>query len=262
MAASLILLATPVGLIETLVASSGLSEALPAAAPPLGWKARAILSAFGAAMALGLIWAGEDRQRVQRGAPSPQQKGRPGRASGVDIMGFALSKLGWLSRGRRGSPSARGPALRRADAHPDAPARTPIFASKDFGGLDIFTRTAAARDQADTAALAIPAIAEPAEEEGFAPLPAAQRAGQEIQAVEAEPVAPVRPSPQNLSIAELTERLERGLAERKRTGRTAAVIADMPVERPVPVRDHVEQDVDQALRAALGTLRSMAGRSR
>jgi hypothetical protein len=40
------------------------------------------------------------------------------------------------------------------------------------------------------------------------------------------------------------------------------VIADMPVEQPVPVRDRLEDDVDQALRAALGTLRAMADRTR
>src|SRR3546814_3574799 len=54
----------PVGLVETVVASSGLSEAVPAAAPPLGLKARLLLAGFGAAMALGLIWAGQREKRV------------------------------------------------------------------------------------------------------------------------------------------------------------------------------------------------------
>jgi hypothetical protein len=45
-------------------------------------------------------------------------------------------------------------------------------------------------------------------------------------------------------------------------GRPASVLADMPVEAAVPVRDHVEQGVDEALRAALGNLRNMAGRAR
>jgi len=40
------------------------------------------------------------------------------------------------------------------------------------------------------------------------------------------------------------------------------VIADMPVAPAVPVRDMVAQDADDALRAALGALRSMAGQGR
>jgi hypothetical protein len=40
----------------------------------------------------------------------------------------------------------------------------------------------------------------------------------------------------------------------------AGTIADMPVAPAVPVRASVEQDQDEALRAALGALRSMTGR--
>src|SRR3546814_2807905 len=119
----------PVGLVETVVASSGLSEAVPAAAPPRGLKARLRLAGFGAAMALGLIWAGQREKRVA--LLTHDKQGRGNGASGVSEMGFALSKLNWLSRDRRKS----GPALRRADAHPDAPARSPIFSSdKRRGG--------------------------------------------------------------------------------------------------------------------------------
>ena len=80
---------------------------------------------------------------------------------------------------------------------------------------------------------------------------------------QAERQAAPAPAPiTNLSLSELAERLERGLAQRKRMGRPVSVLADMPVEAAVPVRDHVEQGVDDALRAALGTLRTMAGRAR
>jgi len=40
------------------------------------------------------------------------------------------------------------------------------------------------------------------------------------------------------------------------------VIADMPVASAVPVREAVSEDVEDALRAALGTLRTMTGRPR
>ena len=54
-------------------------------------------------------------------------------------MGFAFSKLGALTRRRRpGAGAEDGPIVRRADAHPDARPRRPIFASSDFNAPDIF----------------------------------------------------------------------------------------------------------------------------
>ncbi|AMK24503.1 MULTISPECIES: hypothetical protein [unclassified Sphingobium] len=272
--AGLLLFSLPVGLVETVVASSGLSEAIPAAAPPLGMTARLLLAGFGAVMALGLIGAGKREKRVA--LLTHDKQGRGNGAAGVSKMGFALSKLSWLSRDR----SKSGPALRRADAHPDAPARAPIFASRDFGGLDIFARTAPGRDEveaevaddvAPAAGLSIPSMPEEmTEESAFARL---QRAfsPETVDADYEEIAEPAQPQTTNarahtpvahLSLAELTHRLERGLAQRKRMGRPASVLADMPVEAAVPVRDHVEQGVDEALRAALGNLRNMAGRAR
>lgn len=262
--AGLALWSLPVGFVETVVASSGISEALPAAAPPLGMKARLVLAGFGALMALGLFTAGVG----QRGVPrlTHDTSGRDENAPGADIMGFALSKLSWLSRNRGESSRTRGPALRRADAHPDNPARAPIFASRDFSGLDIFTRREEARPVVEEAAAPLSGpVQEPAEV--FAPLGRATI--EEEVAFEAPPEAapvsqPEVPAPlgEHLSIAELTARLEQGLAHRKRIARPVSVLADMPVQPAVPVRDHVEQDTDEALRLALGTLRSMTGRAR
>ena len=184
-------------------------------------------------------------------------------------MGFAFSKLTALARGRAVPvEDAPVPALRRADAHPDAPARAPIFARKDFDGLDIFDRAS----QEEAAAPAEPTFlrdapsavepdrqeAESLRDEPLSFVPPAER--------REEPLAPLplRAPTQGLSIAELTERLERGLSQRTRATvppvTCEGVLADMPVAQPVPVRDHVAQDADAALREALGTLRSMAGR--
>ena len=266
LAVALIVLAAPVGFVETLVASSGLSEALPAAAPPLGWKARLLLAAFGALMAMGTAWAGRDQGRS---AGQEKQDGRRHGAPGVKIMGFALSKLNWLARSR-GVSASRGsrPALRRADAHPDAPARAPIFASRDFGGLDIFPRIASGRSE-EAGAVA------PEQPSVVLALPRMVAASAPSEAIEAdyedvvEPVVTATAGPDPLppaaplSITELTERLEQGLARRTRASGTGSpMLADMPTEQPVPVRDHVEDDVDQALRAALSTLRAMADRTR
>lgn len=281
-----LLLSMPVGLVETVVTSSGLSEIWPAAAPPLGWTARLTLSGFGALMVLGLVWAGQGRDERERDdgpLAYEQERGRKG-APGVGRMGFALSKLSWLARSREETSRTRGPALRRADAHPDAPARAPIYASRDFGGIDIFGRTAAGRDEgeaprdtapeqameAPAASLAIPGASRALVDGGdfvplaCAPLPDDAMQDEVIEA-EFEDITGPAPGTDALSITELTVRLERGLALRKRAARpegTAAVIADMPVEPAVPVRDHVEQGADEALRAALGTLRMMTARGR
>lgn len=247
-------IAMPVGFIETIVASSGLSEAWALAGPPLGLKARLLLAGFGALMAMGFVWAA----RQDHGAPPSQARTnrRVDRAAGVDIMGFALPKLSWLSR-RRPAGSTR--VVRRADSHPDAPARTPIFASRDFSGIDISPRATDADKspaaQQDSVILSLPR---------FAAEPVVYADYEEIAEPVPEPVVASTPRP--LSIAELTARLESGLARRARATpdvETApAKLADMPIEPAIPVRDRVEDDVDEALRQALTALRALTERPR
>lgn len=277
LAAALLILWIPVGLIEMVVASSGLSESLPAAAPPLGLKARLLLAGFVALMAVGLMGL------MRRQDQADEQEGRRLRVQGARKMGFAFSKLTALARGRAAPVDDAIPSLRRADAHPDAPARAPIFASRDFNGLDIFARPDAIRRPlaihpepeqdaiVPSAGLVMPSAPLPiAEEELPQPTflrPAAPVAEPEAGQEAAAPAAPLDPIPtQGLSITELTQRLERGLAQRSRApaadAGTVRVIADMPVTPAVPVRDMVAQDADDALRAALGALRNMAGRGR
>lgn len=276
LAAALLVLWIPVGLIEMVVASSGLSESLPAAAPPLGFKARLLLAGFAALMAVGVMGM---MRRQDRPA---EQEGRRLRVQGARKMGFAFSKLTALARGRAAPVECDAPMLRRADAHPDAPARAPIFASRDFGGADIFARPDAQRRPlvvhpepeqdaiVPSAGLDMPSAPLPMAEEAL-PQPTFLRPAAPVAEPEAEPeaaasAAPLDPIPtQGLSITELTQRLERGLALRSRTPAETGnvrVIADMPVTPAVPVRDTVAQDADDALRAALGALRSMAGRGR
>jgi hypothetical protein len=305
--AALAVLWTPVGLMEMMVASTGLSEALPAAAPPLGLTARLMMAGFAALMAAGLVSvAGRDAGKEID--VDEIWGGRDNAAKGENKMGFALSKLAAFARGRVDGK----PTLRRADAHPDAPARAPIFASRDFDGLDIFNRAASrAKAQGEAAPFSAAAsIAAPApsmsavrkpweqpEEAGprFAPPaflspdltppePVAMSAAFNHVSVKAgdpsafadvatepapEPaielptIEPLVPT-EGLTITQLTARLERGLAQRAGALplRSPRVIADMPVAASVPVREAVEPQADEALAAALGTLRTMATRSR
>ncbi len=298
--AALAVLSAPVGLLEMLVGSAGISEALPAAAPPLGLNARLLIAGFAAAMAVGIAWAvtGYDHSAPGIGAAKGDRK-----------MGFALSKLagsrlGALTRARVTESAPSAPVLRRADAHPDAPARPPIFASRDFGGEDIFAhfsgeeaeergvsamevgldlpRAPAPLDEAELADVA--AVAPPIAARAVGPvltgpsfMPAFASRPEQPEVIDMPAVLPsvVGPEPleprpldsrplATLSIGELTERLERGLSRRSPAGGAAEarVIADMPVVPPVPVRDHVEPDLDEALHAALNSLRTMASRAR
>lgn len=312
--AALALLSTPVGLLEMLVASAGISELVPAAAPPLGMKAKLLLALFVALMAAGITAAARrDAPGASEHRPSgPKEQRRTNSATGANIMGFALSKLAALARGHGRFGDKDAPPLRRADAHPDAPSRAPIFASRDFHGLDIFARTEPGRREivveaepehdpvVPAAGLAMPSApaalpdealrvpgfnrrpaAEPVNDSHWhdaAPLPIGASPAAPVIAPAPEPLAQTPlagPAPEPvaasahanpMSVHELAERLERGLAARARTAgiRMPAPprIADMPVAVAAPVRPAVTPEVDDALSAALGTLRSMAARAR
>lgn len=104
---ALLVALTPGDLLEDLIVQSGLPAILPAAEPPLGATAR-----------LGLALVG---------------------AGGTGLISWLLLFLMVGSRAI-GWPGAAAtindpmvPVLRRADAHPDAPPRRPLFASKDLG---------------------------------------------------------------------------------------------------------------------------------
>jgi hypothetical protein len=102
------LFAMPSDLFSSLVLKSGLPSLVAAAQPPLGATARLAAAGAGAlgafvAVALILRWLG------RAAAPAAP------RANDVETL----------------APDA--PRVRRADAHPDAPPRRPIFAGRDFG---------------------------------------------------------------------------------------------------------------------------------
>jgi hypothetical protein len=150
--------AVPADLLGRAVEATGLPSLVAAADPPLGFKARAILGVVGALAAFGLVFA---------------------LLRGLDRLGAAKAEF---------EPTAEDagmPRLRRRDVHPDAPARRPINAARDFGEP-----------------------APPAEPTPGAPTP--------LWLAEAD-IAGIEPeaAPAPASLAELMERLERGLAHRR-----------------------------------------------
>jgi hypothetical protein len=98
--------AMPDGLFSRIVVASRLPTLLAAAQPPLGMKARLAVVAVLALLVYAFIWSvmraldGIGRKPIASEAPEPE---------------------------------VEAPRLRRADAHPDAPSRRPIFAGRDLG---------------------------------------------------------------------------------------------------------------------------------
>lgn len=310
-AAALVMLSVPVPLLEMVVASTGLSEVVPSAAPPLGLNARAMLAGFAGMLGIGLSLALQARSATEISgtelSEDEEDAGEP--AKGEGKMGFALSKLTSFTRSRGRKAPVLGleaiepmPVLRRADSHPDAPARRPIFASRDFDGTEPFTRPLIALEPeafiepepSEPVALAeyedsgLDLLPLPAEEiEGFAmprsPEPMDDQALL-AEAIVAHDIAAVRVSLDGLSITELVDRFEQGIARRKVLAQAAAasqrmesvlaetdhalaasadpmpVLADIPPVPPVAVRSDVDKDVELALRAALNSLHQMTGR--
>lgn len=98
----------PLDLLDRVVAASGAAAAIPL---PLGFTAR-ILIVVGCMAVLAAITA----------AASPWKKGR----ARIDDESQPFVSTMEM-------PDDFIPVLRRADAHPDAPARPPLFASRDLG---------------------------------------------------------------------------------------------------------------------------------
>lgn len=95
----------PTGSLESLVVDSGIAAVLPMAEPPLGFTARALLVLLcGGGVGL-VVWF-------------------------ALFLAFGTRSI-VLQRARAAADAA--PVLRRADAHPDAPARKPLFAHRELG---------------------------------------------------------------------------------------------------------------------------------
>ena len=103
-AAAVLLALAPRDLIESLAVDSGVAAVLPAAEPPLGATARAVLVLLGAGGLGAIAWLGL----------------------------FLLFGDRPVSFGRDSEAKDSAPTIRRADAHPDANPRRPLSAARDL----------------------------------------------------------------------------------------------------------------------------------
>lgn len=249
----------PTDLFASLIDGAGLPLILSAAQPPLGSTARLVVMAAGAAFSFISVW-------------------------------LLLNRLDGLGRRRTEivpEPEWLAPRVRRADAHPDAPLRRPIFAGSDLGepgednlvadsswldmaatvpghrAEDIGMRTPPSPDQAAAAADETSASGAAAESEGIASLAADEAADEstlelrkdqmadeaEDQAISTEALMARLPLPDGRgeSVSNLIERLDAGLAACE-----WPLAAASPGTPPEPA--------DNRLQAALDELQRMAGR--
>lgn len=260
--AGFVAFAMPESLFSGLVEATRLPDLVPAAQPPLGETAR--LAAAGAAflLAFAAVWA----------------------------LMAALSRVP-ASRKVEAEPEAEAPRLRRADAHPDAPARPPLLA-RDLGeplDLEDFPEAPAEEEPALTEAehRPLPAFLVPQATEAEAevgaepetqwdepetlwtpPQPNWSEAGPEAEPgverppeVEAEPLPiselaaqlPDSEEESDQPLSQLVNRIEFGLS-RKRQALPAA--ADLP---PVVMEDPSEPEkVGHRLRSAINDLQKIA----
>lgn len=303
----------PVALLERAVAASGLAAMVPAAAPPLGETARAVLVALAGlgaaivvALALALPWGPRrgDEDEVERledlseagSAARAEDAGRmglddmtgaeavattpdEGEAGDISVgdapdegtadgdagemgktMGFALSKFSLFRRGAEpmDAPEVDAadrtvhafvaqdevPVLRRFDAHPDAPARQPLVASRDLGAeaLPPVDRTSEPEPVEpmpmvrDVTGLSMPHAPEPLpwetiQQEMERLLKTAHPSDTDMGDVMPQERAERQPT-----IAELADRLERGLERRRAAarGEDAAPAFARPQVAPLP----------------------------
>lgn len=201
--AALLVAVLPEWRMVALVEGLGLPSLLAAAAPPLGATARTLLAVASGAVVGGALFVG--LRLAVRLVPEPREDGVP--------------------------------VLRRADAHPDAPARRPIRASEDLGtprpmrgapaaaaGAPVIERTVPADLDTPLAALDPDAIL-PAPREPVRPVAPLARPPVE----ETFELVPIRRAarvkavsePMPTTITGLLDRLERGAARGVRPQPTA-----------------------------------------
>tara|TARA_R110002110_G_scaffold18182_11_gene76609 strand:+ start:27 stop:1100 length:1074 start_codon:yes stop_codon:yes gene_type:complete len=265
-AAALVIATLPHVYLENIVGATGLSEIVPAAAPPLGNTARgliALMAGMISASALYLILNHKTKPHqggsdmglaIRKNLTSESiEQGREGKARfAVPKLNLSAKSLTKFLKKPKKSPGQVTelkdlPDIRAADRHPDAPARQPIFASSDLGlplaeKIKRFDQppgeketTEPAQPEVQFAEAAEPVVAEAEPQSPF------QERAAESPADNAEPpfeTVGSKADLSTLSLAELADRLEAGLA-RLEALRGHQRVAPMPAKPPAPNPENI-----------------------
>lgn len=263
----------PDGILSRIVEGSGLPSILSAAQPPLGTTARAGVAAVAALATFGTVFM---LLRMLGGSAGKAPR-REREREREDMLPFEVHEV----------QDTSAPRLRRADVHPDAPARRPILAARELGEPDLRPRAPApvetpppvAAEEPEPEAVEVAEVEEVVDVQVAAPVfDELELSGPDIEMIVAAPSAPEvaeAPAPPpapaeatrapsepaaDASIADLMARLERGLA--RRVHRTAAPETHEQVRAPEPEPRPVFQPAgDDRLRSAIENLQKMAARA-
>jgi hypothetical protein len=228
---AIIAMLIPVSIFETITGATGISELVPATAAPLGDTARALIAFLFAAGTFAGLAAIFLRQPVKQSAARPvaaapvvSDKAEPSGAE-PSILATLRQKVADFMESRRAGPVVTElsdlPKLRASDAHPDAPPRRPISATRDLGEVDATVGlpiTPTGEQLADitpepvvpealpiAVAVQAPTVAEPVPEVEPEPEPMS----------EPEPTAIATPVADFESVNSMVDRLETALAKRQ-----------------------------------------------
>lgn len=288
-AAALVVATLPHVYLEDIIGATGLSEIVPAAAPPLGNTARGLIAVVaGMVSASALYLFLNHKMKSQEGGSDMSLAIRKNLASESMDDGrgatarFAVPKLSLsaksLTRFLKKPKKSPGqvtelkdlPDTRPSDRHPDAPARQPIFASSDLG-LPLAEKIQRFDEpifEKDTAELAKPAV--PAAPSVEAPAPAEQPQSPVQEPIAERPAEKSGPQEEPvasnedlsaLSLAQLADRLEVGLA-RLEALQSQERVAPVPEKTFAPSPPPVSPVAEAPAPVAIPPLRSVdAGES-
>jgi hypothetical protein len=251
--AAFVLFAMPEPLLARIFAATHLASLSRALQPPIGETTRLGLTAAAGLLALAFVWS--LLKALDRVPAKAEPAGRP-------VV--------------EADPEA--PRLRKADAHPDAPARRPLLAGRDLGEpLDLEPAQAIEEEkeeedepfipQPEPEAAPLPAFLVPQEPEPE-PVEAVAVEATEPEAVgeEEDPDSePLANEDRHGSITSLMQRFETGLARKKQAlpERAAAALAPAPsAEAPVAEDAAVAAPapVGHRLRSAIADLQRVSSR--
>ncbi len=238
-AAALVIATLPHVYLENVVGATGLSEIIPAAAPPLGNTARGLIAVVAGLVSASAIYLFLNHKPKFLGGGSDMglairnnQTNETMHDDGAAKSRFAVPRLNlstksltkFLKKPKKSPGQVRElkdlPDVRPADRHPDAPTRQPIFASSDLGAplaenIKRFDKAEPSQDAAKPTSHLAPETVKPAPIKAEPePMPKAEKVEKPEGATPVPPAASSPPPLEDLSeltIGQLVDRLESGL---------------------------------------------------
>lgn len=238
-AAALVIATLPHVYLENIVGATGLSEFIPAAAPPLGNTARGLIAVVAGLISASALYlflthktksheGGSDmslalRKNLTR-EPVAEERESKSRFSVPKLNLSAKSLTKFLKKPKKSPGQVTElkdlPDVRAADRHPDAPVRQPIFASSDLGAplaesIKRFDQSAGGKEVAEPVKQSASPVVKPdpfTAEKAMEPVVEEAPEPKQVDD-QAQPKAPSAPREDlsTLSLAQLADRLEAGL---------------------------------------------------